>query len=198
MVIFLSPAEFVEPVTNIKILPIALDNELPEGREVVSMHKTAIFISIVGCLCLGLIVIILLRHYQKRRRLEPEFYKKRPEHSSHALESAQEEFSEIRYLTGEEHLDFSLAEPSTFRPTLKPALATAMHQETVSDCGACGSDQEPNRQESGGKRSSRKPITTNEKRDRRQKKSYRKDAADNEGLLTDDFDDDVDQDSEEW
>lgn len=103
-----------------KIRPKALDNgpQLATGVEIVSMHKTVIFVSLVGGLCITLIVTMLLvRHCQQRRRrlCDPEFYKKRQDKSC-ASQSAREEFSEIRYLTEDEHLDFSLASPSSFRP----------------------------------------------------------------------------------
>lgn len=90
------------------------------------MHKTVIFVSIVAGLCVTLIVAMLLVRHCQRKRFDPEFYKRDANRNSgkrrSGSQSAREEFSEIRYLTEDEHLDFSLAAPSTFRSTPKAAV----------------------------------------------------------------------------
>lgn len=192
--------------TRFKILPKALDdNEMPPGFEIVSMHKTVIFISIVGCLCLALIVTMLLvRHYQQRRRIDPEFYKKRQEGSNASHSSAREEFSEIRYLTQDEHLDFSLASPTSFRPQQVGSSLAAVpkpgHASNEDRTTGNGSDQENEEEEEvgtdvGGKKTKKKKANINSKSStpkngkkvKSSKKTY-KDDPDNEGLLLGDED----------
>lgn len=189
--------------TRFKILPKALDdNEMPPGFEIVSMHKTVIFISIVGCLCLALIVTMLLvRHYQQRRRIDPEFYKKRQEGSNASHSSAREDFSEIRYLTQDEHLDFSLASPTSFRPQQVGSSLAAVpkpgHASDEDRATGNGSDQEEEEEVGtavGGKKTKKKANSSsksstpkNGKKAKSSKKTY-KDDPDNEGLLLGDED----------
>lgn len=202
----------VEPVvTSYKIKPKAQqDDELSPGVEIVSMHKTVIFVSIIGCLCMTLIVaMFLVRHIQKRRRsmMDPEFYKKslkkkqqRQDHSS-ASQSAREEFSEIRYLTQDEHLDFSLASPSSFRPQSSFAAA---EEPLVSTAGQVSEDESAlavNETDSSGTLAKKKKKKTKEteetvnsnnaKKGKQPKKAYLDN--DNEGLLGQDGTDD-----DEW
>lgn len=203
-------------VTSYKIKPKAQqDDELSPGIEIVSIHKTVIFVSIIGCLCMTLIVaMFLVRHIQKRRRsmMDPEFYKKslkkkqqRQDHSS-ASQSAREEFSEIRYLTQDEHLDFSLASPSSFRPQSSFAAAG---EPLVSTAGPVSEDESAlavNETDSSGtlaKKKKKKSKTkeaaeetaasNNGKKGKQPKKAYLDN--DNEGLLGQDGTDD---DEDEW
>lgn len=198
----------MEPVTSYKIIPKALDNELPPGLEIVSMHKTVIFVSIIGCLTI-IVTMLLVRHFQKRRRLlDPEFYK-RGSDSGNASQSAREEFSEIRYLTEDDHLDFSLASPSSFRPQVTQ-LATEpnagkntsgeQHPANVFDQET---DDEDSEKQKKGKNlailptvaknrdcSNKASTPKNGKKAKFQKKAYNDDDPDNEGLLG--------QDEEDW
>lgn len=154
--------------------------------EVVSVHKTVIFVSVVGCLCLALVVtMLLMRHFQQRRRLlDPEFYKRRSHNPNGGTLSAREEFSDIRYLTEEEQLDFSLASPSSFRPA---APAPSAGPPNV-DAGR--TDDEKSGSEA---KSSKSSTPKNGKRGKSQKKASRDNL--DEGLLGNE---DEDYEDEEW
>lgn len=180
-------------VTRFKILPKALDTE--EGMEIVSVHKTILFVAIVGCLCLTLIVTMLVvRHIHRRRLLDPEFYKRRGNENSSAALSAREEFSEIRYLTEDEQLDFALATPSTFKPqTMK--VKEEEKEEKKEEIPKNKSDKKEKKEEKESKK---------KKNHGKSAKKVPCDEADNEGLLGDeDYGDDdhyeeFANDSDEW
>lgn len=186
----------MEPVTSYKILPKALDTEESPGLAIVSLHKTILFVSIVGCLCITLIVTMLVvRHLQKRRLLDPEFYKKRRHNdNSHSSQSAREEFSEIRFLTEDEHLDFAMATPTTFKPVPSAVPVTAqLSDEDKSGASASGDEIEEKQR---GKRDKRDMVKG--RKTKLQKKSNKVDA-DNEGLLGEGELDDEDEDGfREW
>lgn len=156
---------------------------------IVSVHKTVIFVSLIGFLCISLIVtMFVVRHYQKRRRLcDPEFYKRRGndgDKKKNGSLSAREEFSEIRYLTQDEHLDFTLVTPprqsTTFRPVEGNAKATGREQNLVDD----PEDVDEGHKVATGKKSG----SGGSKKSKFQKKAYKDDEPDNEGLLGEDND----------
>lgn len=196
----------MDSVTVYHIQPKALD-DLGEAVEIVSVHRTVIFVSIVGCLCLTLIVTMLLVRHCQKRRFDSEFYKKGNENSNSC--SAREEFSEIRYLTEDEHLDFSMATPSTFKPP-PSAIPESAVDDDEEEQSVVVSDEEKSSKGSGGeeggisegktKKKGKKDKDNNKaasssavgvkiKKNKSQKK-FAKDDPDNEGLLQVEDDDD--------
>lgn len=194
----------MEPVTSHKILPKALDTEESPGLAIVSLHKTIIFVSIVGCLCVTLIVTMLVvRHIQKRRLLDPEFYKKRRHNeNSNSSQSAREEFSEIRFLTEDEHLDFALATPTTFKPLPSAVPVTAQLSDDEKSGGSGSADEDGQAEERRGKRNKKdKSAAVVKGRKTKLQKKLNKVDADNEGLLGEGDPDDEDEDGDafrEW
>lgn len=205
----------MERVTGHIIQPGALDKQQYEeelfAMEVVSVHKTVIFVSIVAGLCVTLIVTMLLVRHCQRKRFDPEFYKKDGQRNSArgGSQSAREEFSEIRYLTEDEHLDFSMATPSTFRssspakrgrkgaeeaeeeaPVEEAIAANPSAAEEASESGQTEDADASSLSKKNSKLSTALASGKVKKSKKAQKKTPKEDAEEeNEGLIVDDEDD---------
>lgn len=147
--------------------------------------------------------MLLVRHCQKRR-LDSEFYKKGHDRVNNSSSlSAREEFSEIRYLTEDEQLDFRMSTPSTFRPPppKNSTITETFDEPSISNDETSDNDNEGESAEGEKKKkikeakkekkekSENGKSVTKSKKSKTQKKVSR-DYPDNEGLLEDEEEED--------